>query len=604
MSYVMIDPEKCIKCYRCISVCPVKFCNDAAKDPTHVTIIAEGCIDCGKCVDACLSEARYYEDDTPEFLNKPHSNLVFIIAPSVVGSWGDNFKKVIYFLKNNFKAQKVYDVSFGAEITVLKYIEYIKKNNPKCVISQPCPAVVKYIEMYRPELIPYLAPVDSPAMATARYLREVKGFTGEIAFLGPCIAKSAEFKDPNTNKYINYNITFKSLQKYMDGKRTTVAELPEGRFDELEAERAVNFSRPGGLKDTVIRDMNAPLKIRKIEGEIIYDEYFEELSKNLADGKSVPLLVDVLNCEKGCNFGPATLKILTQDEVDEVINKRIAEQQKKFKGEANFLKERAKLTKELANNPFARKYDRKDYKFSKPTFKQEDIDKIYLDMNKRKPEDFKNCRSCGYKNCEDMALAILTGTNSKINCMFYVEDQLTSKTNAIQSVIEKLTQSVKQMEEKVTNIKLIFAEITNSFSLTNDVLKNVGTSNNKLLDMAKDFTPIVDSITEISDQTHLLSVNASIEAARAGEAGTGFAIVAHEVDKLSSQTAIEVEKITPLVTNLITSINTVNEKGELVLEDLETIKNSYTTFYQVMSDMDSMMNKLSEESNNLNKFIQ
>ena len=450
----------------------------------------------------------------------------------------------------------------------------------------------------------YLAPVDSPAMAMARYLREIVGFQGEIAFFSPCISKSFEFNDPNTNKYINYNITHKSVNDYIKSKNIDINSFPASDFDDFHAERAVNFARPGGLKDTVLRDIDIPLKIRKIEGEIIYHEYFKELSRNIASSKPVPLIIDVLNCEKGCCFGPGTLKTLSVDEVDDAINRRIDEQQKKHNGVPNYLKKRTKLIKDISNNKFERKYTRKEYKLNDFNPSQEEIDKIYVIMNKVNPEDFKNCRHCGYNSCEDMAIAIIAGVNKVENCMFVVEDVLKKQSENLNGLIVQITNSIHDMEEKTNDVKMIFAEITNSFSLTNDALHNVSESNNKLLLLAENFKPIVESITEISDQTHLLSVNASIEAARAGDAGSGFAIVAHEVDKLSSQTATEVEKITPMVSNLITSINNINRRGDLVINDLSSVKESYNTFYDIMEKISITMSLLSSETDKLDKFIQ
>ena len=57
----------------------------------------------------------------------------------------------------------MFDVSFGAELTVKSYLEYIRARHPEMVISQPCPAIVTFVEIYMPELLPYLAPADSMA---------------------------------------------------------------------------------------------------------------------------------------------------------------------------------------------------------------------------------------------------------------------------------------------------------------------------------------------------------------------------------------------------------------------------------------------------------
>ena len=597
MELIKVNKDNCVNCHRCIAVCPIKTCNNGSGDT--VLVDNDDCIYCGRCVLACEHDARHFSDDFEEFLSKPHDNLVFIIAPSAIVSWGPDFKKIIYYLKNNMKAKKVYDVSFGAELTVLKYEEFIEKNKPKCVIAQPCPAIVKYIEMYQQELMPYLAPVDSPAMATARYLREVKGFNGEIAFLGPCISKSFEFKDPNTHNYINYNITYKSLQDYIERRNVNLKELPDGRFDEFEAERAVNFSRPGGLKDTVLRDVNIPFAIRKIEGEIVYEEYFKELEKNIKENKPFPLIVDVLNCEKGCSFGPGTLMKFSQDEADAFINERIKEQQKKFGTLKNWKKKFKKLKEELKNNKFERKYSKKNKKIDKNIYKDEELQKVYIEMKKMEKKDFKNCRACGYHSCEEMSRAILSGLNKKENCHFYLLKDGNEKNEKLINLAKVTHKLITDINEKLDGIKIIFAEINNSFSITHDALMHVNKSNESLVNLSKNFTPIVEAITEISDQTHLLSLNAAIEAARAGSAGKGFAIVAHEVDKLSSQTAEEVEKITPMVKELIERINQITSRGETVLMDLDSVKNSYEEFFNTMQNVTVLMQNLMNEADNL-----
>lgn len=59
-------------------------------------------------------------------------------------------------------------------------------------ISQPCPAVVGYIERYAPELLPKLFPVQSPMMCAAIYAKKEMGVSDKLAFIRPCIAKKAE----------------------------------------------------------------------------------------------------------------------------------------------------------------------------------------------------------------------------------------------------------------------------------------------------------------------------------------------------------------------------------------------------------------------------
>jgi methyl-accepting chemotaxis protein len=287
---------------------------------------------------------------------------------------------------------------------------------------------------------------------------------------------------------------------------------------------------------------------------------------------------------------------LSQDEVDDVLNRRVEEQQKKYGSVNNFMKQRAKLIQEVENNPFERRYSRKSYKNTEIVVSKENIEDTYRKLEKEEERDFLNCGHCGYDTCEDMAKAIVLGINNVDNCMFTIEKRLRREQKERTGWLTSLNSTLAGIKEDVNRIKAIFAEINNSFSLTRDAMGNVKVSNDDLLKVAENFTPIVSAITDISDQTHLLSVNASIEAARAGEVGAGFAIVAHEVDKLSEQTASEVEKVTPMVSDLIERINQINEKGNIVIEDLNNVSEVYSNFYEIMETISSNIDKLSELS--------
>ncbi|OME74741.1 hypothetical protein BSK65_03485 [Paenibacillus odorifer] len=72
----------------------------------------------------------------------------------------------------------------------------------------------------------------------------------------------------------------------------------------------------------------------------------------------------------------------------------------------------------------------------------------------------------------------------------------------------------------------------------------------KLSDQSKDISRITKSITNISNQTNILSLNAAIEAARAGVYGKGFAVIADEVRQLSDQTKESSVHISQIINEL------------------------------------------------------
>jgi len=106
---------------------------------------------------------------------------------------------------------------------------------------------------------------------------------------------------------------------------------------------------------------------------------------------------------------------------------------------------------------------------------------------------------------------------------------------------EKLQKQLSEIRHIQTMMKEIHAEI------------------NSLQQSARDIAGINGIVTEIADQTNLLSLNASIEAARAGEHGKGFAVVADEVRKLAFQTKKSVADVTNILNDLNRKIEAISE---------------------------------------------
>jgi len=193
---IRIDEEKCINCYACIVICPVKYCMNGSGDKLQIN--HDICIGCGNCINACTHKARTLIDDTGRFMDdlKQETKIIAVAAPAVASFFPDQFLNLNGWLKT-LGVEAFFDVSLGAELTIISYLDYIKGKNPRTVISQPCPAIVTFIEINHPELLPNLAPADSPILHTIKLIREYypQYKNHKVAVISPCIAKRREYDE-------------------------------------------------------------------------------------------------------------------------------------------------------------------------------------------------------------------------------------------------------------------------------------------------------------------------------------------------------------------------------------------------------------------------
>lgn len=242
---IYVDKDKCVNCHRCIAVCPSKMCNDGSGD--YVSLNPDLCLGCGHCIQACEHGARIGLDDTQIFFDdlKKKEKIVAIVAPAVAANFKGKQLNLNTWLKS-IGVAAVFDVSFGAEITTKAYVEYFKKANPKLLISQPCPALVTWMELYHPDLVKYLVPVDSPMANTIIMIKEFfpEYRDYKVVSISPCYAKRREFDE---NKHGDYVVTMRSLNAYFETNGIVLDKYKPSDYDNPLAERGVLFSNPSAL---------------------------------------------------------------------------------------------------------------------------------------------------------------------------------------------------------------------------------------------------------------------------------------------------------------------------------------------------------------------
>ena len=449
---IHIDEDKCVNCHVCVSVCPIKFCNIASG--TVIRVNHDTCIGCGACIPACTHGARSIIDDFPRFLEALNSGkrIIVIAAPSIIANFPDTYRRIFGWLRSR-GIVALFDVAFGAELTIKSYTEYLRTKAPPVIISQPCPVIVSFFEIHHPESLQWLAPLGSPMQHLMQMIRKhyPQYADAEIAALSPCVAKRREFDSIGLGDYV---VTFKSLDRYFRENNIDLSQFPEGDFDNPSAERGVLFPNPGGLLKTAARDITGIEEVtRVIEGIDSVYGYLQKLPEMIRLGYN-PKLIDCLNCESGCNAGPASIAAdRSPDELEWHIKKRAMEFKQKYAEsddatKADISQAMEKIFDEYWQpNFFVRKYENLSGNISWKIPTDAEIKEIFrTQLKKESAKDELNCRSCGYTSCREMAIAIYNNLMDVDHC-YVRQQQLRIEREHIISEKEGLVSSILRVAQ-------------------------------------------------------------------------------------------------------------------------------------------------------------
>ena len=171
-------------------------------------------------------------------------------------------------------------------------------------------------------------------------------------------------------------------------------------------------------------------------------------------------------------------------------------------------------------------------------------------------------------------------------------DTLSEEIQNVSSIVGQVEGLVSEAENMINHGMQMVQTLGERATKTTDVTIKVETSIEELKKESEIINEFVETITDISEQTNLLSLNASIEAARAGEAGRGFAVVAEEIRKLadhSAEAAGEIQNnVTHITDQTVNSVENAKQARDMVALQTEAVQEVVGVF----DDMNQCMQKL------------
>lgn len=195
---------------------------------------------------------------------------------------------------------------------------------------------------------------------------------------------------------------------------------------------------------------------------------------------------------------------------------------------------------------------------------------------------------------DQFSVSINEIAESATNLSFVVSDT-SSDGDAVKKQIDTTVEMSKKGREDMQRVNEAMLEIRSSIEELVEAIDRVGEASHEI-------TGITELIGNISEETSLLSLNASIEAARAGEAGRGFAVVATEISKLAGTTADSADNIAKLigevdsfiaatVRQVDVSVANINKSGERI----DTAVSTFDKIYEEIMSVERVINKVIDE---------
>ena len=301
-----------------IPACEVACLFSAIKRDEDGKVIVEqnDCTGCGRCVEVCENKGLVERKDLIPILELLHTKSVPVyamIAPAFNGQF--TLDVTAGKLRSAFKCLGFYgmlEVALFADILTLKealeFDRTIHEDKDYMLTSCCCPIWVAMIKKIYHDLIPHMPPSVSPMVACGRAIKSIHPDAVTV-FIGPCIAKKAEAKEPDIKDAVDYVLTFQEIKELFDLAEIDFSGLPEDLRDHSSKAGRI-YARTGGVSEAVQSTLNRlnpgrkiPLRAAQANGAV----ECKRLLKDITEGEIKANFMEGMGCVGGCVGGPKAL---------------------------------------------------------------------------------------------------------------------------------------------------------------------------------------------------------------------------------------------------------------------------------------------------------
>ena len=419
MSIEIIDfkATKCKHCYKCVRYCEVKAIQ--VKDE-RAMIMPDKCILCGHCLKICPQSAKTLKSDldlVKGFIARG-DRVVVSIAPAYMGLLKYKTIGQVRSALIRLGFEDVRETSEGAAFVTAEYARLLEEHTMENIITTCCPSVNDLVEIYYPELVPYLAPVVSPMIAHGKLLKEELGRDVRVVFLGPCIAKKKESLDMRHQGFIDAVLNFNDINRWLDEENIVIEDCEDMPFTRFDPKVNRLYPVTNGVVSSVLATEPEKDGYRKFYVHGVSNCI--DLCKSMARGEIKGCFIEMNMCSGGCIKGPT------------VNDESISRFKVKLDMEEAIAREPASgkaMEPVWEKVSFRKRFVDRSPKDPMPT--EEQIREILRMTNKTRPEDELNCGACGYPTCRDKAIAVFQHKAEVSMCIPFMHEKAESMANLV-----------------------------------------------------------------------------------------------------------------------------------------------------------------------------